>query len=62
MIIIQKVQIFLIIMIIYKVKLMAGGLLGLLTQEFLIINLMMGLRDLSVVCRLEQEAVADLRF
>jgi hypothetical protein len=62
MIIIQKVQIFLIIMIIYKVKLMAGGLLRLLTQEFLIINLMMGLRDLSVVCRLEQEAVADLRF
>ena len=62
MIIIQKVRVFLIIMIAYKQKLTAGGFQQLVTQEFLIINLMMGLRDLLVVCRLGREVVEDLTF
>lgn len=49
MIIIQKVRMFLIVMIIYKAELMAGGFLHLLTQEFLF--RMMGLKDLLAACR-----------
>ena len=62
MIIIQKVRVFLISMIAYKQKLTAGGFQQLVTQEFLIINLMMGMRDLLAVCRLEPGEVVGLHF
>ena len=62
MIIIQKVRVFLIIMIAYKQKLTAGGFQQLVTQEFLIINLMMGMRDLLAVCRLGPGEVVGLHF
>jgi hypothetical protein len=62
MIIVPKIQIFLIITIIYKVKLVPEELLLSLTQEFLLTNLMMGLRDLLAACPIGWEEVAGLRF
>lgn len=50
MIIVPKIRIFLIIMIIFKVKLVPEELLLLLTKKFLLINLMMGMRDLLAAC------------
>jgi hypothetical protein len=49
-------------MIIYKVKLVAEGLLLLLIQKFLLINLMMDMIDQLAACPIGWEVVAGLHF
>jgi len=59
MILVPKIRIFLIIIIVFKVKLVPEKLLLLLTQEFLLINLMMVMRDLLAVCPIGWEVGLD---